>query len=64
MERLSLTDFKAKSNESNELEKLSGGILGACHCTWKSAHSNGFAGLAASISDYVHYATCSEHELF
>ncbi len=32
MERLSLNDFKAKSNESNELENLTGGILGACHC--------------------------------
>lgn len=31
MERLSLDDFKMKSNNSNELEQLSGGILGACH---------------------------------
>jgi hypothetical protein len=33
MERLSLDDFKMKSNNSEELEQLSGGILGACHTT-------------------------------
>ena len=31
MERLSLEDFKAKSSNSNELEQLTGGILGSCH---------------------------------
>ena len=33
--RLSLDQFKAKaeiSNQAEELEKISGGILGACHC--------------------------------
>jgi hypothetical protein len=32
MERLSLSDFKMESNNSQELENLTGGILGACHC--------------------------------
>lgn len=32
MERLTLNDFKMKSNNSQELEDLTGGILGACHC--------------------------------
>ena len=31
MERLSLEDFKAKSNNSDEVEQLTGGILGSCH---------------------------------
>lgn len=31
MKRLSLDDFKMESNDSKELEQLSGGILGACH---------------------------------
>ena len=31
MERLSLEDFKAKSNSTDELEQLTGGILGSCH---------------------------------
>ena len=33
--RLSLDQFKAKaeiSNQTQELEKISGGVLGACHC--------------------------------
>lgn len=33
--KLSLEDFKRKNrkNSSNDLDKISGGILGACHCT-------------------------------
>ena len=33
--RLSLDQFKTKaeiSNQAEELEKISGGVLGACHC--------------------------------
>ena len=38
MERLSLDAFKVeaetkKEEKTNELENLSGGILGACHCS-------------------------------
>ncbi len=38
MSRLNLDAFKAQVNENqtNELEALSGGILGACHCTDKN----------------------------
>ena len=34
-QRLSLDQFMAKADDSNqveELQKLSGGVLGACHC--------------------------------
>jgi hypothetical protein len=37
MKRLSLDDFKMKSSNSEELEMLTGGILGACH-TWTDKH--------------------------
>ena len=39
-EKLSLEQFKAKaeiSNQFEELEKISGGILGACHCVEKES---------------------------
>tara|TARA_B110000093_G_C12836922_1_gene353581 strand:+ start:506 stop:652 length:147 start_codon:yes stop_codon:yes gene_type:complete len=31
MSRLNLEAFKAQANDTQELEELSGGILGACH---------------------------------
>ncbi len=31
MNRLNLEAFKASANETQELESLTGGILGACH---------------------------------
>ena len=38
--RLSLDQFKTKaeiSNQAEELEKISGGVLGACHCACDDA---------------------------
>ncbi len=38
MSRLNLEAFKAQADEhqTKELDELSGGILGACHCPYES----------------------------
>ncbi len=41
MKRLSLEDFKTKSENTKELESLTGGILGACHCCADGEHNIG-----------------------
>ncbi|WP_054557613.1 hypothetical protein [Croceitalea dokdonensis] len=62
MSRLNLEAFKEKANVNQELESLTGGILGACHCTWTPTAATR-PGLASSISDYIHYAMCDEHDM-
>ena len=60
MERLSLDDFKMKSNNSQELENLTGGILGACHCTWQYPDTSSWD-MGKTLATYWHWATCDEH---
>lgn len=50
VKRLSLSDFKAKNlnfSDQESLEKISGGVLGACHCRVEIESSSecGFWGL-------------------
>ncbi len=55
MERLSLDDFKMKSNNTQKLENLTGGILGACHC---GGHDADGSGLIDTFSEYIDYYRC------
>lgn len=51
MKRLSLEDFKTKSENTKELENLTGGILGACHCRSSNCAENG---ATSTWSYFVH----------
>ncbi len=52
MKRLSLEDFKTKSQNTKELENLTGGILGACH------HDHDGSGFVDTFEEYVDYYKC------
>ncbi|WP_077399139.1 hypothetical protein [Cellulophaga omnivescoria] len=60
MSRLNLEAFKVKAeNQKQELEELSGGILGACHCTYENT-ANSFEDSMGVWSDAWHYAWCDD----
>lgn len=61
MERLSLDDFKAKSSNSQELEGLTGGILGACHCAICDKWDQAPHGTGAGLNKLIHILFDDDH---
>ncbi|WP_077399131.1 hypothetical protein [Cellulophaga omnivescoria] len=53
MKRLDFETFKEQANKAQELDNLTGGILGACHCTSMNCGENGGDWLDQLWHDYV-----------
>ncbi|WP_027393252.1 hypothetical protein [Aquimarina latercula] len=55
MSRLSLDAFKAKAqtSQSEELENLTGGILGACHPSDAEMIAEGYSNLLQTLHDKI-----------